>query len=308
MEWWTGAVLTTGLSLMTAVGGYKARSLDRGGAVAGGIVGMITGMGGISSLSTLFAFFFSSSLLTRLGSSRKKRVEDGYRKGGRRTWVQVFSNGAVGCFFSFCLFLSSSSLFSADRLLSVSSLFPPLDSAEAGGGWGWSWPAFWIGGMVGHYACCNGDTWASEMGVGFGSSNPLLLVGFGDPSSLFLLSPSSAKKEGTEGGKKEGKKKMMFLLRVPAGTNGGMSLIGTLSSIAGGLFVGFGFLLPCLCLSLLPPPLHFVRSFFSFEADCLSASLWILPLSAFAGFLGSLVCPLSFLSLDPVSLLILSLS
>jgi len=62
--------------------------------------------------------------------------------------------------------------------------------------------------FLGYYACCNGDTWASEIGV-LSTSQPFLIT---NP-----------------------------LKRVPTGTNGGISILGTVASIIGGTFIGIVF-------------------------------------------------------------------
>lgn len=74
---------------------------------------------------------------------------------------------------------------------------------------------------IAHYACAAGDTWASELGV-LATSQPRLVTS-------------------------------LFLRRVPPGTNGGMSLLGTAASAAGGLFVGLIFY--ALSLAMSPPSL-----------------------------------------------------
>jgi uncharacterized membrane protein len=61
--------------------------------------------------------------------------------------------------------------------------------------------------FVAHYACSTADTWASEVGI-LSTGKPRLAI------SLFLRS-------------------------VPHGTNGGMSLLGTIASFMGGAFIGF---------------------------------------------------------------------
>ena len=60
---------------------------------------------------------------------------------------------------------------------------------------------------VGHYACAAADTWASELGI-LSKANPRLVT-------------------------------TLFLRTVPHGTNGGMSILGTVASAMGGAFIGF---------------------------------------------------------------------
>ena len=210
-------------SLLMALVGYKKKAVSKDGAVAGFFVGICSCVfGGYRGASVLFFFFFSSSLLTRFKGKNKKQIEHGHKKGGQRNWVQVFSNGVGGSIFALFFALTSSG-----TILNVNE--PPIDLYDN------FWATFYIIGYISHYACCNGDTWASELGVVMGAVQPLLLLGI---------------KDG----------KVLLLKRVPRGTNGAVSLFGCLASIAGGLLVGIafelanillnGFSLSQLCLSL----------------------------------------------------------
>ncbi|XP_026761849.2 transmembrane protein 19 [Galleria mellonella] len=68
-------------------------------------------------------------------------------------------------------------------------------------------------GVLGVFSSCNGDTWASELGTVISSSEPYLITS---------------------------------LKRVPKGTNGGISLIGTFFSGLGGFIIGLSYYLAVL--------------------------------------------------------------
>lgn len=105
-------------------------------------------------------------------------------------------------------------------------------------------PSWFAMSVLGAIACSCGDTWASEVGSVYSKSDPVLIFSF---------------------------------RRVPRGTNGGVSGVGLLMSILGGLTVGFAFYITLLI---------FV------PRDILMLSPTQLPIilvGAAAGFLGSLI-------------------
>ncbi|KAI8830936.1 integral membrane protein DUF92-domain-containing protein [Chytriomyces cf. hyalinus JEL632] len=212
-------LLTIALYLALAYHGLKKGSLSISGAVAAAAVCLPT----FSHPSYLFmivllTFYLSSSRLTKVGSATKASIEEDHKAGGQRTAVQVFSNGFTGtviaCLHYMLVFHenndSMSGLCFADPSISTFWL-ARLNTAL-------------IAAYLGHYACCNGDTWASELGV-LSKGNPILIT---------------------------------TLKSVPKGTNGGVSLIGLVASLIGGAVVGlsayFAFILSdwhCLSSDLL---------------------------------------------------------
>ena len=99
--------------------------------------------------------------------------------------------------------------------------------------------------VLGSIACCNGDTWSSEIGVAIGTRTPRLIT---------------------------------TLKKVPIGTNGAISLIGTVASIFGGLLIGIVYYLTLTAINL-------VGGF----AGRFPAQWPLILLGCFAGFFGSIL-------------------
>jgi uncharacterized protein (TIGR00297 family) len=124
-----------GLGILIALLAYRARSLDRSGAIAASVTGLfIFGLGGVGWAVVLLTFFISSSALSRVFGKRKSALGEKFAKGSRRDWGQVLANGGLG------------------SLLALLHVFAPGEL--------WPWLAF-----AGAMATVNADTWATEIGV-----------------------------------------------------------------------------------------------------------------------------------------------
>eukprot|EP00002_Diphylleia_rotans_P013668 TRINITY_DN2665_c0_g1_i1.p1 TRINITY_DN2665_c0_g1~~TRINITY_DN2665_c0_g1_i1.p1 ORF type:complete len:289 (+),score=46.18 TRINITY_DN2665_c0_g1_i1:95-961(+) len=174
------------VSLLISLYSLRKKSLSNSGAAAAWIVGFFTTAAGLRFFMVLIFFFVSSSVLTKVGSDVKKKVDDDYTHSSQRTAVQVFSNGCAGTI----------------AAILYQALAPQqgscLDSTT------YPYQTMLICIFVGHYACCNGDTWASELGI-LSRTPPILIT---------------------------------TLQKVPPGTNGGLSSLGLFASFAGGLGIG----------------------------------------------------------------------
>jgi len=123
------------LAMIIAYLAYRARSLDRSGAVAALLVGtVIFGLGGLRWAILLLTFFITSSALSRTFKNRKREANEKYAKGGQRDAGQVLGNGGIATLFA-----------------ALHVFFP-----EA------AWP--WLG-FAASLAAVNADTWATELGV-----------------------------------------------------------------------------------------------------------------------------------------------
>ncbi|KAH7880536.1 integral membrane protein DUF92-domain-containing protein [Lentinula edodes] len=205
--------------------GLRKKSLSPGGAATAFIVGLLMMAGGVKVFGvSLIVFYLTGSRATKLGKQRKAQLEDGYHEAGYRSGWQVLSNSFaafVACVLWNILFSQGSLQTSLilvfgtefrDGLINILGLesqglpeygdggsWCPVDQQIAGG-----WSRLFIFATLGHFGCCLGDTLASELGI-LSPSKPVLITS---------LKP------------------------VPPGTNGGMSVGGTLASVAGGLIIG----------------------------------------------------------------------
>ncbi|KAF9442918.1 hypothetical protein P691DRAFT_680567 [Macrolepiota fuliginosa MF-IS2] len=239
------------LALGLSAHGIRKKSLSPSGALTAFFVGYGSLSGGLWAFGiTLIGFYLIGSRATKYGKQRKAKLEDGYHEAGYRTGWQVLCNsasGVVAAVFWNALFVpGSAQAWIVRRVVTVpvyagtvysETDWCPLDGKIAGG-----WSRALVFAALGHYACCLGDTLASELGI----------LSRGRPRLITTLQP------------------------VPPGTNGGMSVAGTLASIVGGALVGV-----LMGVSL-------VLENFVCRARWIGVVIEVVICGAFAGFFGSL--------------------
>jgi len=167
--------------------GHGKKSLSTSGALLALVVGFCLTLAHYSFFLCLLAFFVTSSKATRYREDKKRSFEADYKEGGQRNWLQVLCNGGMATELSLLY------------LLDIGSADLPVDFKN-------EYRSSWLGmAILGALACCNGDTWASELGTVFTNGQPRLLT---------TLQP------------------------VPKGTNGGVTLVGLVCSVLGGIVIG----------------------------------------------------------------------
>lgn len=139
----------------------------------------------------LLVFFFTSSKLTKVGVERKRSIDADFKEGGQRNWIQVLSNSGIATLLVLIVWMMKRS---QDKC---------LDSKES------QLLTSLIGGVIGHYSCCNGDTWSSELGI----------LSDAQPRLITTLKP------------------------VRRGTNGGVTKAGLLAAAVAGSIIGLTFVL-----------------------------------------------------------------
>lgn len=123
------------LAIIVAFAAYKAKSLDKSGAIAATVEGtLIFGLGGLEWAILLLTFFISSSALSKMFKTRKKDLKEKFDKGSQRDAMQVIGNGGLAAIFA-----------------ALHYFFPD---------------ALWVWlGFSAALAAVNADTWATELGV-----------------------------------------------------------------------------------------------------------------------------------------------
>lgn len=156
--------------------GLKRKGVNNSGAVLGLVIAIILSLANHAFLACLATFFFSSSRITKFRSHLKRKIEVDFKGGeGKRNWIQVLCNGGMP--------MQLGLLY----LLDCGSSERPIDFTN-------QYRSSWLGiAVMSAFACCNGDTWASEIGSVVGKSDPFLIT---------------------------------TRKRVPRGTNGGVSPVG----------------------------------------------------------------------------------
>ncbi len=160
--------------LLVAAASYLARFLTKSGALGTFVLAVVVyGFGTWVWTVPIVTFFVTSSVLSKIGRTKKLQFKETFEKSGARDGAQVLANGGVACF------------------LALLSAFLPIQQL---------YPLY-----LASLAAAAADTWGTEIGV---------LVK-GCVFSIATLRP------------------------VPAGTSGGISLIGTLGGALGAVVVAF---------------------------------------------------------------------
>ncbi|GAB6026682.1 hypothetical protein CHUAL_013193 [Chamberlinius hualienensis] len=189
-------LISMSLPVFIACYGIKKKSLDFSGAIAGLFIGFLVTYSSYFFCVCLMVFFLTSSRATKFRSKFKKQLEDDFKEvGGQRNWMQVLCNGGMAAELALLYMIDCSC---GERIIDFKSDYRA------------SWLAI---GVMSSLACCNGDTWASELGSVFKYSTPYLIT--------------------------TGKK-------VPKGTNGGISAAGLFFSAAGGFVIGLSYYISLL--------------------------------------------------------------
>ncbi|XP_040169556.1 transmembrane protein 19 [Anopheles arabiensis] len=186
---WLFSVL---VPLLLMVYGLRRKGVNRSGAAFGLACAVILSIASHAFLACLAAFFFSSSRATKFRGHAKRKFEEDFKEGGQRNWAQVICNAGMATQLALLYLLDCGY---GER---------PIDFVNL-------YRSSWLGvAVMGSFACCNGDTWASELGTVIGSGDPILIT--------------SRK-------------------RVPRGTNGAVSLVGLVASFLGGTLIGLVYFL-----------------------------------------------------------------
>ena len=251
IKYQTSCLVSLLVTLIIAVYGYKRKSLSLDGAMYSVIVGHTLSFANAGFFSCLLAFFLTGSKLTRFKSKLKfSHLGQEHITGGKRTCFQVLCNGSVStlCAMGYILF--------GGQGIVASSIQAPIHYRIIRDLPFYIKPSIFEMGVIVSLATACGDTWASEVGSAIGGAPRLIIRPFGKP--------------------------------VPIGTNGGVTLYGTLASFFGGAIIGVVYVLSFV-------PVYIYESYYSkshpidLDLHLAYQTLVFITFTGVIGFLGSLV-------------------
>jgi len=181
-----------------AIRAHKKQSLTTTGCIAGFAVGgllVVTGLRGIN----LFVFYHLGSMATKVGKSRKAKMDASVATHAVRGAKQVLAVSVIACGIS----LYHALVYGSECPLDFEKY--PTQSQLACA-------------VLAHHATSLGDTWASELGMLISSSSSVDSKNKTPVSWPILVTQPWR--------------------RVPPGTNGGITLLGTVYTMLGGLVMG----------------------------------------------------------------------
>ncbi|KAG9057037.1 hypothetical protein FS842_008871 [Serendipita sp. 407] len=204
-HWRDIPIFSIAIGTLVAGKGLKDGKLSMDGALAAFFVGILMLSTSLRVFGvTLLAFYFIGSRATRVGKKLKVKLEEGEGVGhGQRDAVQVFCNSLPAFIASLAWRARlTDSFFSPLFFGPITKIYDPNRTCSLSPDYDWSYVLILI--ALGQFGCSLGDTLASELGI-LSKSQPILIT---------TLRP------------------------VPPGTNGAVSLLGTMVSILGGGLIG----------------------------------------------------------------------
>lgn len=125
-----GSMLTIILSYLA----YRLKALDRSGALASIVIGIVilVGSGSWSWLILIIIFFATASIFTRYKYAYKRTLGAAEAKGGARSWINAASNGGAAALFAVAEFAFGGDVFAAAFLGVVATAASDTLATEVG--------------------------------------------------------------------------------------------------------------------------------------------------------------------------------
>ena len=244
---WVHFLVSLALTLIMAVGGYKKKSLSLDGAMYSIIVGHTLAFANIAFFTCLIVFFITGSWLTKYKASKKIQ----------HIGEEHITGGRRNCLQVLCNG-SVSTVCAIGYILYGGGGIQSQEHSiyyEFIAKLPYIHPIVFEVGVIVSLASACGDTWASEIGSAIGGAPKLIYKPFSEA--------------------------------VPVGTNGGVTIYGTLASFGGGSVIGVGYVLAVFLFKQVP--LIYRGDVVELDYHTVDGVFRFLMLSGVAGFMGSVV-------------------